>query len=329
MIEYGFTAEDGAEIYAAKWTAKQPRAIVQIIHGMAEYVERYDEFARYLNAKGFVVAGEDHRGHGKTAGTLENAGYFADTDGWSKVISDNLQLGQKLREEYPGIPFFIFGHSMGSFLTRKIIAEYPEGIDRVILSGSGDFSTAQIHILGILAKVQKIFLSGNAEAKLLDKLSFSALNNQFNPGRTGFEWLSRDETKVDEYIADPFCGFIAKIGFYIDFAGGLAYLQKSDHLVKTPKNLPILFFSGSEDPVGGNTKLIKAVHKKYIDTGHYKAEIMFNNGGRHESLNETNRIDVYRIFADWLNDTNLPEKSKSRPENDEVVKESNSGNNQS
>ncbi|MBI9105738.1 MAG: alpha/beta hydrolase [Spirochaetales bacterium] len=302
MTEYGFTAEDGTKIYAVKWTADQPKAIVQIVHGMAEHITRYDEFARYFNARGFIVAGEDHRGHGKTAGNLENAGYFADRDGWNKVINDNLQLGAKLREEYPGIPFYILGHSMGSFLCRKIIAEFPKGIDKVILSGSGDFKDSEIKMLGTIAKIQKIFLSGRGRAKLIDKLSFSSMNNQFKPGRTGFEWLSRDETKVDEYLADPFCGFIACLGMYEDFASGLAYLQNPEHLKKTPSDLPILFFSGSEDPVGGNTKLIKAVHKKYIESGHAKAELIFNKDGRHESLNETNRKDVYRIFADWLDE---------------------------
>ena len=126
MTDYSFTSKDGTSIHAVKWEAKKPKAIVQIIHGMAEYVERYDDFAKYLTERGFIVAGENHRGHGKTAGSLENVGYFADSDGWNKVIADNMQLGDKLRSDYPEIPFYIFGHSMGSFLTRKIMAEHPE-----------------------------------------------------------------------------------------------------------------------------------------------------------------------------------------------------------
>jgi alpha-beta hydrolase superfamily lysophospholipase len=300
MTEYGFTAGDGAEIYAVKWEAEKPKAVVQIIHGLAEHIERYGEFAEYLNSRGFIVAGEDHRGHGKTAGNLKNAGYFADSDGWNKVIVDNLQLSMKLKSEYPGLPFYILGHSMGSFLSRKIIAESPEGIDKVILSGSGDFEKSIVNMLSIIARFQKLFLGGKARAKLLDKLSFSSMNNQFKPGRTGFEWLSRDEKKVDEYIADPYCGFVASIGLYMDFASGLSYLQNPEHLKKTPAELPILLFSGSEDPVGGNTKLIRGIHKKYKDSGHTNVELMFNDGGRHESLNETNRKEVYKRFADWL-----------------------------
>lgn len=300
MKEYGFTAKDGAEIYAVKWAAEKPKAIVQIIHGMAEHISRYDEFAQFLNTRGFVVAGEDHRGHGKTAGTIENAGYFADSDGWNKVIKDNLQLSRKLKSEYPGIPFYLFGHSMGSCLSREILAESPEGIDKAILSGCADFKKSEIILLSLIARIQKFFLTGKAKAKLLDKMSFSSMNNQFKPGRTGFEWLSRDEAKVDEYLADPFCGFVASIGMYLDFASGLSYLQNPEHLKKTPEDLPILFFSGSEDPVGGNTKLVSNIHKRYIDSGHTKAELIFNKGGHHESLNESNSAEVYRILADWL-----------------------------
>ena len=307
MTEYGFTAEDGKAVHALKWPIEKPRAVVQIIHGMAEHIARYDEFARYLNSRGFVVAGEDHRGHGKTAGTVENTGYFADSDGWDKVVGDNVRLGKRLREEYPGIPFYLFGHSMGSFISRKLVAEFPEGIDRVILSGSGDFSASQITMLSLIAKIQKFFLGGKARAKMLDKLSFSAMNDNFKPGRTGFEWLSRDEAKVDEYLADPYCGFVATLGMYIDFAAGISYLAGDEHLHKTPKDLPVLFYSGDEDPVGGNTVLIRGVFDKYVQTGHTKAELVFNRNGRHESINETNRIDVYRILADWLDEVKIPE----------------------
>ena len=300
MTDYGFTAADGTEIYAAIWETEKPKGIVQILHGMAEHIERYDEFACYLNSQGYVVAGEDHRGHGKTAGNLENTGYFAELDGWNIVIKDNLKLAEKLRGEFPGIPYYIFAHSMGSFLTRKLIAEHPEGIKKVILSGSGDFDMGTLNMLGGLAKLQAGFFGKKARAKMLDKLSFSSMNNQFKPGRTGFEWLSRDEKKVDEYLADPYCGFVATIGFYLDFAYGLKYLKTGDCFEKTPKDLPILFYSGENDPVGGNGEQIKNVSEEYKKNGFTNIELELNPGGHHESLNETNRQDVYKTFADWL-----------------------------
>ncbi len=300
MTDFSFTADDGADIHAVKWECASPRAVLQIVHGMAEYVERYDAFARYMNSRGFVVAGENHRGHGKTAGSLENAGYFADENGWEKVVADNLKLGSILRREYPGKPFYVLGHSMGSFITRCIISRYPEGIDKVILSGSGDFSSAQVVLLGLIAGFQVTFKGARSRAKLLDKLSFSQMNNQFQPGKTGFEWLSRDEDKVQKYVDDPFCGFVCTAGFYRDFAAGVQQIKSLNHLKKIPQDLPVLFYSGSEDPVGGNGAGVKKLHQEYLASGHKRAEIFLNPGGRHESLNETNRRDVYTFLADWL-----------------------------
>ena len=299
MTKYGFTASDGTDISARIWTVEKPKAVVQLIHGMAEHISRYDEFARFLNSKGFLVAGEDHRGHGETAGSIDKTGYFADRDGWNKIISDNVALGTMLRNENPDLPFFLFGHSMGSFLSRKIIAEFPEGIDGVILSGSGDFSGVQIKMLSLIAKLQRAVIGAKARAKLLDKLSFSAMNDNFKPGRTGFEWLSRDEAKVDEYLNDPYCGFVATVGMYIDFADGIKYLMNPEHLKKTPADLPILFYSGDKDPVGGDTELIKRVYEKYRMSGHDNTELLFNRGGRHESLNEINREEVFNILIGW------------------------------
>ncbi len=300
MTDYSFTAEDGKLISAKKWEIQNPKGIVQILHGMADHISRYNEFAEFLNSRGFLVAGEDHRGHGETAGTLENTGYFADSDGWNKVIRDNLRLADWLRDENPDIPYYIFGHSMGSFLTRKIIAEHPEKIAKVILSGSGDFSDIQVKLLTGIAKIQKIFFGKKAEAKLLDKLSFSKLNDQFKPGRTGFEWISRDEAKVDEYLADPFCGFICRIGLYMDFADGISFLKSDKAFKDTPNNLPILFYSGDHDPVGGNGSLISAVAEKYKSFGCNNVELVLNKDGRHESLNEINRDEIYKFMADWL-----------------------------
>ncbi len=300
MKDYGFTALDGTEIYASIWECPSPTAVVQIIHGMAEQISRYNEFAQYLNSRGFVVAGEDHRGHGKTAGSLENAGWLAQADGWQKMVDDNVQLGNKLRKDYPDLPFFIIGHSMGSFIARNLVADNPDNIDRVILSGTGWFESSQTAPLRMIAKMQKAFQGSKAKAKLIDKLAFGGNNKQFNPGRTGFEWLSRDEKQVDLYVADPYCGFVATAGFYVDFAEGLDIISNEQTFRKTPAELPILLYSGEKDPVGGNGAGVQKVFEMYKNTGHSKAEMVLNPGGRHESLNETNRTEVYKIFADWL-----------------------------
>lgn len=300
MKDYSFNAEDGAVIYAAKWETEKPKGIIQIIHGMAEHIERYDEFARYLNSRGYVVAGEDHRGHGKTAGSLDKTGWISPRNGWHLMVEDNLQLSKKLKSEYPALPYYIYSHSMGSFIARALIGEYPIKAEKVILSGNGDFKDTDITMVKIIGNITKIFKSGKAPAKLLDKLFFSALNDNFEPGRTGLEWLSRDEAKVDEYIADPYCGFIASAQFYLDFAEGMSYLHSKNCFEKPPKDIPLLFYSGELDPVGGETIKVTQVYNQYLQHGFKNTELIINKGGHHENLNEINRDEVYKKMVDWL-----------------------------
>ncbi|MDC7227850.1 MAG: alpha/beta hydrolase [Spirochaetales bacterium] len=300
MNDYSFRASDGTGIYAAIWKTDKPKGIVQLIHGMAEHINRYDEFAKYLNSHGWVVAGEDHRGHGKTAGSIDKLGWFAERNGWDLVVEDNFLLSQKLKNEYPDLPYYIFSHSMGSFITRKLISEYPINPEKVILSGNGDFKDSDVIMVKLIGNIAKFFKSGKAKANLLDKLTFSSMNNKFNPGRTGLEWLSRDEAKVDEYIADPYCGFVVSVQFYLDFADGMSYLHTTDCFEKPPKGLPMLFYSGELDPVGGETKLVTRVYETYRKHGFKNAELVINKGGHHENLNEINRDEVYKTMADWL-----------------------------
>ena len=300
MTDYSFMADDGKVIYSSKWETENPKGIVQIIHGMSEHVGRYDEFARYLNSRGYLVAGEDHRGHGKTSGDPDRLGYFADSDGWNRVIKDNVILGQRLKAENQDLPFYIIGESMGSFILRKLIVDYPEGIDKIILLSGGDLPNLQVYALSVLVKILGIFFSKKSKSRLMDKLSYSKLNDQFAPGKTGFEWITRDEHEIEKFIADPFCGFISTIGFYDDFAYGMRYLKKDIAYKKMPKYVPILFYSGDKDPLGHNGEYINEIAERYIKFGCTKVEEKFNVGGHHASLHEINRDEVFKTLADWL-----------------------------
>ena len=263
MTDHSFTAEDGREISFTKWKIENPKGIVQIIHGMAEHIGPYDEFARYLNTRGFLVAGEDHRGHGKSAADPEHLGYFADSDGWNRVIKDNVTLGRQLRRENPGLPFYLIGMSMGSFILRKLVVDYPDGIDKIIILSGGDLPDFQLYGLSVLIRIISLFQSTKKESKLINKLSYSKLNDQFAPGRTGFEWITRDEKELDKILSDPFCGFVSTLGFFHDFASGMRYLKKDDACKKTPDKLPILFYSGDNDPLGKNGEYVHAIAERY------------------------------------------------------------------
>lgn len=302
--EFTFKTQDGITIYCRKWLPKENRTIkgaIQISHGMAEHIKRYDEFAKYLVSEGFIVYGNDHRGHGKTAGSLDNVGYFADEDGWNKVVDDMHTLTRIIKDENENLPIFIIGHSMGSFLTRTYIENYGDEVNGVILSGTGG-DPGFIGNIGILiakSEIKKVGKKG--KSKKLNNLSFGNYNSKFKPTRTEFDWLSRDTSVVDKYIEDPYCGSIFSAGFYYDMLTGLKELNKRENIDKIPKNLPVVFLSGDKDPVGDDTKGVLKAYKGYKDAGIVDVSYKFYIGARHEILNEINSEEVYSDIISWIN----------------------------
>ncbi len=301
--EFTLKSEDGKEIYACCWMPKKkPTAIVQISHGMAEHINRYHGFAEALADEGFAVYGNDHRGHGKTTGSVEAVGYFADNDGWDKVLHDMRLLTEKAVEEYPKIPVFLFGHSMGSLFSRNYIMEYGDSLSGVILSGTaGD--------PGLLGKIGRIIakseLKRNGKKALspkLNALSFGSFNSAFKPNRTDFDWLSRDNAEVDKYINDPFCGGIFTVGFFNDFLMGISRINKSTNIAKIPENLPVYLFSGDKDPVGKDSKGVLKAAAALKRAGVSNISVKFYKDGRHEMLNEPNKDEVYRDVISWIRD---------------------------
>lgn len=299
-----FTSKDRTSIYVNKWTpneATKPKAIVQIAHGMAEHIERYSDYAKALTNEGYIVYGNDHRGHGKTAGSNENLGFFADENGWDLVVEDMHELTNIIKIENPKLPIFLFGHSMGSFLSRTYMQRYGKDVNGVILSGTGG-NSGLLGNVGILLAKREIKKNGKRfRSKKMDKLSFGSFNNAFKPNRTGFDWLSRDTKAVDKYIEDPLCGQIFTTGFFYDMLYGLKKLMKKKYIKKTPKDLPIFFISGDKDPVGKNTKGVYQAIKTYKKIGIKDISYKFYKDSRHEILNEINKEEVYNDIIEWLN----------------------------
>ncbi|SCY82102.1 alpha/beta hydrolase [Alkaliphilus peptidifermentans] len=299
---FSLDSKDGHRIFAKKWLVenKQPKAIVQIAHGMAEHKERYDSFAKFLNREGCDVYANDHRGHGETAGNIENLGYFAEDEGWSKVIADMNQLTTIIKEENPNIPVILFGHSMGSFLTRGYIQAYGTDVSAVILCGTGGSQGILGDIAVLLAKLEVNRLGKRNRSKVMDKLLFGSFNKAFKPNRTGYDWLTRDEKQVDKYIKDKYCGEIATAGFYYDLLKGIKEINKKGNMQKTPKKLSMLIISGDNDPVGGNTKGVMEVYNSYRKLGMENISYKFYENSRHEILNEINKEEVYNDIARWI-----------------------------
>jgi len=295
--------QDGTEVFVYRWFPEDGaglKAVVQISHGMAEHAGRYGDFAAALVEAGYAVYANDHRGHGKAAGSLEKVGYLADDNGWNLLVDDMHRLTCSIKERHPDVPVFLLGHSMGSILSRNYIFLHAKDVSGVILSGTGG-DPGLLGKIGLLIAKWEIRRKGKrAQSPLLAKLSFGNFNNAFKPNRTDFDWLSRDNAQVDRYVEDPFCGGVFTAGFFYDLLTGLAGANKSDNIKGIPPDLPIYLLSGEKDPVGKDKKGVLQVYNAYKNAGLEDVKCQFYKDGRHEMLNETNREEVYKDIIDWL-----------------------------
>lgn len=298
---FEFKSGDGQDIFVYKWSPKyiEVKGILQIAHGMAETAERYENFARLLTEEGYIVYANDHRGHGKTAGAVENLGYLG-PDGFNWLVEDMHQLTKIIKKENPSIPLFLLGHSMGSFAAQKYIMLYAYEIEGLILSGSNGRQGLALYIGALLAKIEMKIHGPKSQSKTLDKLLFGNFNKKFQPNRTKFDWLSRDEVQIDKYIKDPYCGTVFTTEFFYDFINGLKEIEKRENFQFIPKDLPIYIFSGDKDPVGGFGKGVKNLITRYEDHGVEDLEYKIYEDGRHEMLNEVNRDQVMKDIINWI-----------------------------
>ena len=276
------------------------KGVVQIAHGMAEHSTRYAHFAHCLNKAGYAVYANDHRGHGRSAESESQQGYLGGKDGFDHLIADMAHLAQIAHTNHPDIPLFLFGHSMGSFASQRFLMEYPGLIDGLILSGSNGKQGAVLSLGRWIAGIECALRGDRAESNLLNRLSFGAYNKKFAPNRTSYDWLSRDETSVDRYIADPWCGAIFPTSFFAGFFDTLLYIENPKHFHKIPLSTPIIILSGDQDPVGSFGKGVKELYNRYRSVGVQDVSIKLYSGARHEILNELNRDDVIRDIIDFL-----------------------------
>ncbi|MGB0114352.1 MAG: alpha/beta hydrolase [Ilumatobacteraceae bacterium] len=275
------SSADGLEIATTAWTDVdgEPRGAVQIAHGLAEHAARYDRFATALNQAGFLAFATDHRGHGRTG--QADLGDFG-TAGFDGLITDVADYGVAIAADNPGLPVFLFGHSMGSFASQAVIVDRAAPYHGVVLSGST--------VLDVLA-------AGLAAAD--GPVGLEAFNLGFEH-RTGYEWLSRDEAEVDLYVADPWCGFDLPEAMVPSLFAPAARLADPAVLAGIPTDLPVLIASGSDDPLAGGGELVEMLGQRYREAGLTDVTVTVYPGGRHEILNETNRDEVTADVLAWL-----------------------------
>ncbi|MEG1731213.1 MAG: alpha/beta hydrolase [Oscillospiraceae bacterium] len=303
LNEFSFTSCNCKDnIYVREWLPDgAPIGVVQICHGVAEHITRYDEFAKFLASKGFVVAGNDHLGHGKSISKPENIGYFGEHGGWELVVGDVRKLYERLREQYSKLPIFLFGHSMGSFLARTYIIRYHDGPNGVILSGTGQ-QAKPIVSAGIAFANREVRKKGaDFHSETLNKLAFGSYNKRIKPSRTDWDWLTRDETILQKYIDDPLCGFIPTSGLFRDMFTGVKYISSAKNLERMNRDLPVYFMSGDGDPVGDYGKGVLRAYNGFLNAGLSDVTLKLYHEGRHELLSEPNREEVYADVLNWLN----------------------------
>ena len=300
MKKETFIGSKGKEIHYRYWLPENDHviAVVHLFHGMAEHSLRYDEFARYLNKFSIAVYAQDHRGHGMNSeGSI--AGWFASHKGWQVVVEDGYLLSQVIKERHSDVPLFLFGHSMGSFLVRSLLPLHHHLYHGAILSGTGSSQGIKGAAGSIVAALRSI-VRGKDPDHMLDKLSFGHFNRPFEPARTAFDWLSKDEAKVDQYVEDPWCGYVCTSTFFRDLLKGVSLANNKRYASFIPKEFPLFIISGANDPVGDFGKGVEKVAKMYQKVGMMDVVLKLVKAGRHEILNETNRKEVYTDIGSWL-----------------------------
>ena len=297
-----FNSANGKSIVRARQCLPEgkARAVLQISHGIAEHIDRYEDFMIFLAENGIASAGDDHLGHGKTYSDNKDKGFFAEKDGWNCVVDDMHQLYVKMHAAYPDVPYILFGHSMGSFLTRTYMIRYPDDYDLAILSGTGHQDKALLIGGSLMADILCRIQGATAIGETLNKIAFGSYLDHISNPRTPFDWLSRDTQTVDRYIADENCGFTAKNGLYRDMMHGLKFITDPANIARMNKAKPVYFMSGQEDPVGDYGKGVERAYKAFCDAGCRDVTIRLYPDGRHEMLNELNRDSVYQDILSWI-----------------------------
>jgi len=294
MQQQAITTKDGRTINVRLWLAEKPQGTVHLMHGMAEHIDRYQAFAEQLQANDFDVIAHNHRGHGEE----QIIGHYADHDGWQHLI-DDIALVQDECIRHPELPLYLLGHSMGSFIAQGFAIRHSDKLAGLILSGSNYQNPALYYAGRLVAKLEGK-RKGNRGSELMDKLSFASFNSHFKPARTDFDWLSRDPEQVDQYIADPLCGFPCSGETWHQLFNGLIEISKLSNLQKIKTELPILLFGGDKDPVGNMGKGLPKLEEKLRQSGHKSVTTHLYKDGRHEMLNEINRSDVFQDVISWL-----------------------------
>lgn len=299
--EFYLKSTDGhSDVHGYWWRPEgEVCATLQITHGMMEHIDRYDRFASWLAERGIAVVGHDHLGHGKT-GAVTELSFFGEKKGNVYLVQDLFRVTKVMKLEYPDVPHFLLGHSMGSFIARRYLTVHGAQLDGVILMGTGSQPFMLVALGKAVAMAVGLVKGKRYRSRFLKMMVLGSYNRAFRPNRTSCDWLSRDEAEVDAFLKDPYCDVSFTCQAYVDFFNILIDLGLKRQFAGIPKDVPLLLISGAQDPVGDFGKGVEKVYRQFIKLGVEEVALKLYPDARHEILNEWNWEEVFRDIFDWM-----------------------------
>ena len=301
--EFTFCSRDEKnDVHVIEWSPEDGKVsgVVQLIHGMTEYIERYEGFAEFLTKQGLLVIGHDHLGHGKTAATVEDRGYFHKEDGNGMLLGDIHQLRNLTEERFPNVPYFMVGHSMGSFLLRQYLYLHGEGLCGAVVMGTGTQPMAILKLGKLVCRVLAKRYGWRHRSKLIHSLAFGNYVKKIKDAKTSRDWLTKDEVILERYGKDPLCTFIFTLNGYYNMFHSISEASLIENMEQMPKELPVMFVAGGDDPVGNYGKGVHQVRKAFESVGMKDVTWIIYEGDRHEILNELDKEKVYQDIYTWM-----------------------------
>lgn len=299
---FSLSSSDGhTKLSGVLWKPeKEIQMILQISHGMMEHIRFYEEFAYWLAEQGVMVVGHDHLGHGRSAETREDFGFFAEKDGYVFLIQDLHRVRRRIQNRFPDIPYFMMGHSMGSFMLRRYLTVFGDGLSGAVIMGTGHQPKAVVAAGLLISHAASLFLGGSYRSRLAQDGFRAVMNQQFHPVRTSMDWLSSDEEQVDRFLSDPHTSFLFTCAAYRDLLRMIWESENRRLIGQIPKNLPLLLISGKKDPVGEFGKGVKRAYAEFKRAGCSDIKIILYNEMRHELVIEKNRIKAAQDIYYWM-----------------------------
>lgn len=300
--EYYIPSKDGIHrLHVVVWEPDTPvKAVVQISHGMVEMIDRYEDFARFLNQHGYAVVGNDHLGHGLTAGNDADLGYFCPKHMSATVVADLHRVTRAAKKRYKNKPYFLFGHSMGSFMARRYLMTYGMDLDGAVICGTGSQRWLTLVAGTLVANALRLVLGDRCRSQLLRRNAFHSYQKRIVHPRTASDWLTRDEAVVDFCVGNKFCNYSFTVNGYRTLFEVLLFIQKEQNIKKIPKELPLFLIAGGQDPVGHYGKDVRRVAAGFEQAGVEDISLKIYQEDRHELLNELDKAQVYNDVLSWL-----------------------------